>query len=405
MSSSLAVLTVLAMLVGQAGAANTTEVIFSFAEEAGEYPSTELVMDGAGNIYGTAVQGGQFGGGTVFQLAPSGDGWTYTVLHDFTGGADGGQPYGGVTLDPQGNLFGTAVIGGSGGVCVEDGCGVAYMLTKDGGTWTHSVIHDFTGGNDGFGPGVGLTRDARGNLYGMTPTGGAYGLGTIFQLKRNHNGTWTQRVIHTFTGGLDGATGSAGRLLLDDAGNLSGVATVGGAHGAGTAFRLRRAPRGRWRLKTLYAFKGQPFAGNPYGALLFDEAGSLYGTTYYDGEYDLGTVYKLTREDGSWTETVLYSFRGGMDGASPISNLVFDESGTIYGTTSEGGAPGCGCGTIFRLTEANGEWTESVVHAFEGTPDGAYPYAGMLVGMSGTFFGATVHGGDDDDGSIYEFTP
>src|SRR5712692_11290768 len=155
-SGVLAVLALVAMQVSSAWATTvtkatgTTKVVYSFAgEDDGEYPSTELILDGAGNLYGTTVQGGDLGTGTVFELTPSGGAWTHTVLYSFTGGADGGQPYGGVTLDAEGNLYGTTVIGGTGGTCVEEGCGVVYKLTNSGGSWSESVLYDFTGGNDG----------------------------------------------------------------------------------------------------------------------------------------------------------------------------------------------------------------------------------------------------------------
>lgn len=399
----LAIVFLAMVLVHGAGATSTTKVIYSFAgDEDGEYPDTELVRDGAGNLYGTTVQGGDFGGGTVFQLTPSG---THTVLYNFTGGLDGSEPYGGVTLDAQGNLYGTTVTGGTGGPC-EGGCGVAYQLTNDGGTWTETVLHNFTGGNDGSGPGAGLTLDAMGNLYGMTPTGGAFGVGTIYQLHPNQDGTWRFKVVHAFTGGDDGSSGSKGRMIFDEAGHLYGAATVGGANGAGVVFELRRSRTG-WALKTLYSFKGQPDAGFPYGGLIFDQSGNLYGTTYYDGANDLGAVYQLhPRSDGTWRERVLYSFKGGSDGSNSISNLLFDANGNLYGTTSEGGASGCSCGTIFKMTPGgHGNWMESVVYAFTGTPDGRYSYNGMVADSAGNFYGSTVRGGADDEGSIYQFTP
>jgi uncharacterized repeat protein (TIGR03803 family) len=395
-------------LVANAAWAGTTTVAYSFAgDDDGEYPSTELVVDAAGNLYGTTVQGGEFGGGSVFQLTPTGSGWTHTVLYSFTGGADGGQPYGGVTLDAAGNLYGTAVIGGRGGSCPEDGCGVAYKLTNGGGTWTQQVIHNFSGPDDGYGPGAGLTLAPDGSLYGMTPTGGEFGIGTIYRLKADQSGRWGLQVVHAFTGGSDGGAASAGRLLLGSGGNLYGVATVGGAYGSGVAFKLVHAPSGHWQLKTIYDFQGQPDAGFPYGGLTIDAASNLYGTTYYDGANDLGTVYKLSRRGhGQWKETVLYSFKGGTDGASPISNVNIDASGDLYGTTSEGGAAGCGCGTIFKLApNGNGTWTESVVYRFTGEPDGAFPYNGMVADASGTFYGTTVHGGEHGEGAVYQFTP
>ncbi|HEY8670003.1 MAG TPA: choice-of-anchor tandem repeat GloVer-containing protein, partial [Terriglobales bacterium] len=152
-----------------AAAASTTEVIYSFGgDEDGEYIDTDVEVDAAGNLYGTSVLGGHFGGGTVWELSPVGNGWVHTVLYSFTGSADGGEPYKGVTLDAEGNLYGTAVTGGSGSC--EGGCGVTYKLTKNGNTWTQTVIHAFTGGEDGSGPGSRVTVDNQGNIYGMTPT-------------------------------------------------------------------------------------------------------------------------------------------------------------------------------------------------------------------------------------------
>ena len=382
-------------------AATTTNVIFSFEEEEGEYADTDLETDSAGNIYGTTVLGGEFGGGTVFQLSPTPNGWVHTVLYSFTGGADGGEPYKGVTLDREGNLYGTAVTGGSGNC--EGGCGVVYKLSNTGKTWTQTVIHAFTGGDDGSGPGARVTVDSAGNIYGMTPTGGAYGLGTIYKIRQAPGGAWTFKVIHAFTGGTDGATGSAGRMILRH-GHLYGAATAGGDYGSGVVFEL--SPRGasEWDFKTIYAFRGQPDGSFPYGALLFDRSGNIYGTTYYGGANGIGAVYKLSpRAVGAWAEEVIYSFEEETDGNSPISNLVFDAAGNLYGTTSEGGL---GSGTIFKLSPlGGGKWTETVVHAFEGPPDGAFAYNGMVVDAFGNFYGATVHGGEDDDGCVYKFTP
>jgi len=379
--------------------ATTTDVIFSFEEKEGEYADTDLETDSAGNIYGTTVLGGEFGSGTIFQLTPTPNGWQHTVLYSFTGGADGGEPYKGVTIDWRGNLYGTAVTGGSGSC--EGGCGVVYKLTKSGGTWNQTVIHAFTGGDDGSGPGARVTVDRGGNVYGMTPTGGTYGVGTIYKI-RPHAGSWDFQVIHTFTGGADGASGSAGRMLLE-LNRLYGAATVGGLYGSGVVFKLTPTAFGEWDFRVLYSFHGQPDGSFPYGALL-RVSGKIYGTTYYGGENNIGAVYELSpRRVGEWDGRVIYSFQTGSDGNSPISNLVRDPVGNLYGTTSEGGL---GSGTIFKLTPiGGGQWTESVVHAFEGPPDGGFSYNGMVVDRFGNFYGATVHGGTEDDGSVYKFTP
>ncbi len=350
--------------------ASTTEVIYSFAgDEDGEYADTDVAIDGAGNLYGSTVLGGDFGSGTVWQLAPSGTSWMHTVLYSFTSGTDGGEPYKGVTVDAQGNLYG---------------------------------IHAFTGGDDGSGPGARVAVDPQGNVYGMTPTGGAFGLGTIYQLHPRANGNYTFKVIHTFTGGTDGSSGSAGKMILRN-GYFYGAATTGGAFGSGTVFELTPTPTGEWDFRTLYSFRGQPDGVFPYGALLFDRSGNIFGTTYYGGVNGLGAVYQLApRPTGEWRERVLYSFAGGGDGNSPISQMNFDSVGNLYGTTSEGGL---GSGTIFKLTRGqDGSWVESLPHLFQGPPDAAFPYSGMS-NRGGSFYGATTHGGDDDEGAIYKFTP
>ena len=403
-SVKLAALVVVSLMLTSAAWAASERVIFSFGDTNGEYPDSDLVLDAAGNIYATTVSGGAHDSGAVVMLSPSPEGWTETVLYSFRGASDGSEPYGGVTLDSAGNLYGTTVAGGTGGVC-DGGCGVAFKLTRRHGAWFETVIHNFTGGTDGTGPGAGLTIDARGNLYGMTPTGGAAGFGVIYKLTPAA-GAWNETIIHTFTGGADGGGGSPGRLLLDRAGNFWGVATAGGPQGSGTAFELSPAGSASWTFKILYAFQGQPDAGFPYGALISDASGNLYGTSYYDGANDLGSVFRLSLVNGVWTESVLYSFKGGEDGSSPISNLVSDAAGNLYGTTSEGGASACGCGVIFKMAPgAGGQWTESVVYRFQGSPDAAFPYNGLVSAGGGVFFGTTVHGGDDDDGSIFRFKP
>lgn len=399
-AGALFIFTAIALMATAAWAASTTNLVYSFAGSTdGEYTDTELVRDSAGNLYGTSVQGGTYGGGTVFQVTTAG---VHTVLYNFTGGADGGEPYKGVTLDAQGDLYGTAVTGG-GGSC-EGGCGVVFKLTNSGGVWTQSVIHTFLGGTDGSGPGSPVSIDSHGNVYGTTPTGGAFGMGTVYQLKSGANG-WKIRILHTFSGGADGGGGSAGRLLIDAAGNLFGACTVGGVHGFGTIFQMS-FNQGSWKFTTLYAFRDQPDGALPYGGLVMDKQGNLFGTTYYAGANDLGTVYKLSYSNGTWTEKVLYSFKGGLDGASPISSLAADSAGNFYGTTSDGGASTCSCGVIFKMTHtSSGKWGESVVYRFPGTPNPGFAYNGMISGAGGTFYGATVHGGSTNDGAIYEFLP
>ncbi len=407
-SRTAAVFALAALLLSASLASSTETSLYNFTggNDGGD-PASDLVFDSSGNAYGTTVVGGLFGCGTVFQLTPAGGGrWQQSVLYSFTCFDDGKNPYGGVALDADGNLYGTTVAGGSAGICSGDGCGVVFKLTKSGGSWSQSVLYSFTGGNDGAGPGGGLVFDSAGNLYGTTPDGGAYGSGTVYQLSPN-GGQWVETVLHSFTGGDDGAVGSLGRLRVDSSGSIYGVTELGGVYGAGTVFKVSSSGSG-WNLITLYAFKGQPDAGFPYGGLIADANGTLYGTTYYGGINGAGTVFKVSPGAsalGGWRDTVLYSFQGGTDGGSPTSTLVFDASGNLYGTTSAGGDSGCDCGVAFELSPDGGGWNESVLHTFGTPPDGAYLYYGMTPDGMGNFFGTTVAGGIHGQGTVFELTP
>ena len=401
----LAMIAAAAMLVSGAWAASNGKLVYSFSGGGdGSDPATGLTFDSAGNGYGTTVSGGFYGYGTVFELKRlSGGNFQESVLYSFTGGADGKNPYGGVTFDANGNLYGTTVSGGSGGVCSGDGCGVVFKLTNNAGNWSESVLYNFTGGDDGSGPGGGVVFDPAGNLYGTTPDAGKFGVGVVYELSPQGN-TWQQSVIHAFTGGNDGAVGSLGLLLLVN-GNFYGVSEGGGAHGAGTVFQLSPAAGGGWKFTTLYGFKGMPDAGFPYGGLITDGKNDLYGTTYYGGANGVGAVFKL---DGTKKqESVLYSFAEGTDGGYPTSTLVFDAVGNMYGTTSMGGFPDCDCGTVFEMSPVRGQstWTESVLHSFKEKPDGGYPYYGLTADPSGNLFSTTASGGNSEAGIIFEFTP
>lgn len=371
----------------------------------GRDPATALTFDSAGNAYGTTAAGGDFDLGAVFKLTPSGDGFVQTVIYSFSGGNDGSDPHGGVTLGPDGNLYGTAVAGGSGGFCTGDGCGVVFKLTPSGDQWFETTLYSFKGGTDGWGPGSRVVFDAAGNLFGTTPNGGSHSFGTIFKLTRTANGTWRERIIHNFTGGKDGATGSLGDLIFDAAGNIYGIAEQGGANGFGTVYKLSPSPTGGWILTTLYAFKGMPDAAFPFGGLIFDAAGNLYGTTFFGGTAGMGTVFQLTRgPNGKWQENVLYNFLGGTDGSLPTSTLIFDAKGRLFGTTSAGGHVSCDCGTVFRLTLSGGSWIEKIVHFFGGS-DGFAPNYGLTFNPAGDLFGATPAGGTFHKGMIFKFTP
>jgi uncharacterized repeat protein (TIGR03803 family) len=402
-SKACAVFAVTTMMASVAWATGGYKKVYSFTGGIdGSDPATRLTFDSAGNAYGTTAAGGEFDLGAVFQIAPDG---TQATLHSFEGGGDGSDPHGGVTLDGAGNLYGTTVAGGSGGMCAGDGCGTVFKLTPHGDSWFESILYAFKGGNDGFGPGSGLVFDGAGNLFSTTPDGGKHSAGVVFELSPGANG-WKQKVTHAFTGGNDGAIGSLGLLLFDGAGNLYGIAELGGAHGAGTVYELSPTPRGVWKQKTLYAFKGMPDAGFPYGGLNWDAAGNLYGTTYFGGNSGTGSVFQLSPgPNGTWQESVLYNFQGGTDGSFPTSTLIFDAAGNLFGTTSTGGRPSCDCGTVFKLTLSGGSWNEKIVHFFGKGSDGYSPNYGLTFDPAGNLNGTTPAGGTGGHGMIFRLTP
>lgn len=379
-------------------ASASEQVVYSFTGGIdGGDPATDVTMGSDGDFYGTTVIGGYYNCGTIFKVAPrASPPWQQSVLYSFTCYGDGKNPYGGVTFDRNADLFGTTVSGGNGGSCGSTGCGVAWELHGS----AESVLHSFTGGSDGFGPGGGLTLDRKGNLYGTTPDGGSHYSGVIYELSQ-HKGSWRERVIHPFNGASEGGVGSLGRLLMDRAGNLYGVTEIGGAHSAGTVYKMSRSGK-KWQLTTLYAFKGSPDCGSPYGGLIADRRGNLYGTTYYGGANGVGCIFELARKKSGYHERVLYSFTGGNDGSSPTSTLLLSGRGTLYGTTSMGGGS-CDCGTVFKLNIKGG--AESVLHGFSGGRDGAYPYYGLLSDGSGHLLGTTVAGGISNQGVVFEITP
>jgi len=213
-------------------------------------------------------------------------------------------------------------------------------------------------------------------------------------------------VLHTFTGGADGAVGSLGPLLVDKTGNIFGVAEIGGdpSCDCGTVFELKSVG-GKWKFKTLDAFLGMPHAGFPYGGVIADGKGNLYGTTYYGGTNGDGSVFKLTKSAGKYSESVLYSFTGGSDGSWPTTTLMFDPKGNLDGTTSAGGDSN-GDGVVFKLApKSGGKWKESVAHQFGKGSDGANPFYGLIRDQVGDLFGTTAIGGGSGQGVVFEITP
>jgi uncharacterized repeat protein (TIGR03803 family) len=315
-------------------------VLYSFGSGGatdGIVPVAGLIMDSAGNLYGTTQYGGVYNLGTIFKLDTNGN---ETVLYSFgSGGAtDGANPGAGLIMDSAGNLYGTTNSGGAYNSVFSNGNGTIFKLDTNG---NETVLYSFGAGGlrDGNFPRAGLIMDSAGNLYGTTSGGGAVGAGTIFKLDTNGNET----VLWNF--GVFGGTPLAERLIMDSTGNLYGT-TFGGSGAAndnGTVFKLDT----NGNVTVLYSFAGGTADGTePAASLIMDSAGNLYGTTQSGGAYGKGTIFKL---DSNGNETVLYSFGSGgaTDGVSPAAGLVLDKKGILYGTTFSGGAGYAG--TVFEI--------------------------------------------------------
>ncbi|MFN7995518.1 MAG: choice-of-anchor tandem repeat GloVer-containing protein [Bryobacteraceae bacterium] len=367
-----------------------------------------LIMDPGGNLYGTTEFGGSRNGGVVFRLSRGTNGsWNETVLYSFKGGAqDGATPHDSVLLDSGGNLYGTTVSGG-GGPC-PGGCGVVFQLTPNAtGPWTETVLHRFDG-TDGATPFSNVILNAAGNILGSTSGGGANGRGTVYKLSPGAAGGWTETVLYSFKGAPDGATPYAG-LISDAAGNLYRTTYRGGTTNRGTVYKLSPNGDGTFSETVLHSFRGSTDGEDLFEGLVMDRAGNLYGTAETGGSANCGVVFRLSPSGaGGWAMTILHNFLGltAQDGANPNA-LIFDVYGNLYGTTVGGGT--YNPGTIFKLSpQPSGEWLETILYNFTGGNDGAYPSAGLIMDGAGRLYGTTLWGGpagDTTGGVVFGYLP
>jgi len=394
---ALAVLSVLLLIAAHPAQAQTERVLYNFTGGSdGSGPIAPLTPDGRGKFFGTTSCGGAdyqcYGSGTVFELSRKGNGLKETVLYTFSGGADGGSPASSVVLDSVGNLYGTAQYAG------VHGGGVVFKLSPVGDSWTETTVYSFCSQSDcadGAYPSGELIMDPAGNLYGTTGGG-------VFELSLSGD-SWTEQSIYrTFNGfGYPG-------LTMDAAGNIFEVGLM-------TAVELSRNGNGGWNSTVLHTFTPHTFCGSditcppiPDGAPVLDKAGNLYGTTLEGGPIGCGKVYQAgLRKSGEWTENVLYAFSGtNGDGCNPFGGIVFDADGNIYGTTDSGGA--YGYGTIFELVapvdKRNHRYTEKILWSFDGT-GGSSPNGALIWDRSGNLYSTTYYGGSSGDGVVFELTP
>lgn len=410
-TSIAAVLALALMWPGGAMAASHYKVLHSFKGPDGANPMASLIFDAAGNLYGTAEGGGAFGGGTVFKLTPSSNGsWAESVLYSFCSLPfcdDGGAPAGTLIFDGAGNLYGTTAING----------GVVFELKPNAdGTWTESVLHSFSGSPDGLVPSGALVFDAAGNLYGTTAYGGSgpplacgnnpvIGCGTVFRLTPNSDGTWTESILYNFcsvTNCADG-WGPSGGLTFDASGNLYGTTGAGGASNNGVVFKLAPQSDGSWIESVILKFSGFPGGDTPVSQLIIDAAGKLYGTTLLGGirGAGYGVVFKLTpNANGTWSERILHTFLD-QPSANPRAALILDAAGNLYGTTANDSASGYG--TVFKITPQR---CYTALHTFAATT-ALRPFGGLVLDSAGNLYGTASQCGSGTgcQGVVFEIIP
>ncbi|MGH6834130.1 MAG: choice-of-anchor tandem repeat GloVer-containing protein [Methylocella sp.] len=402
---------------GGASAAPALTVLHSFTGYPdGTAPIGKLAMDSSGALYGTTSGGGFSNGGygTVFKLTPPAAGktqWTKTMLFAFNGYSDGRSPLGGVILDKSGALYGTTRDGGAYSL------GTVFKLTPPAAgktQWSYAVLHSFGSGNDGGNPWAGLIMDSNGALYGTTSNRGGYlKYGTVFKLTPPAAGKtlWTESVLYSFSVSSSDGKGPQAGLLMDSSGALYGTTYLGGLSNLGTIFKLTPPGAGKtqWTETVLYSFNNLTTGAYPVADLSMDSKEALYGTTGGGptlGGY--GTVFKLAPPAAGktqWTETVLYNFNNGVNGAFPFAGVIFDSMGALYGTTSSGtGTVGNATGTVFKLTPpAAGKtlWTETVLYGFKNGTDGYAPESDLIFDKNGALYGTTTFG-SSYAGAVFE---
>jgi uncharacterized repeat protein (TIGR03803 family) len=351
-------------------------------------------------------------------FAQSGDGATAraeTILYSFKGGTDGGQPFGRMIFDKAGSLYGTTVdeYGGNGTV---------YKLSRKAGRgWIKTILYRFQGGTDGSAPTAGLVFDSLGNLYGTTGQGGKNGQGTVFELTPNAGGGWTETVLHDFGFSQNNKTDGflpVNGLIFDQPGNLYGMTPFGGSGGCnagcGIVFKVTKTNSG-WKETVIHTFDGADGYA-PQGALIVDNTGNLYGTANATGNDDRdGVVFRLHPTRTGWTYSVLHLFYNAppkcTNGsfASVTPTLVM-RSGNLYGTAEAGGPSSCIYGTVWELSpSAKGMWKLTTLYDFTGNTNGAdaYPVGGLVFDKQGNVDGVTVdvQNGGNGLGTVFKLTP
>jgi uncharacterized repeat protein (TIGR03803 family) len=369
-----------------AAVAATPHVLFNFAGKPCAGPLFGVIAGPGGVLYGTTAFDLGAGGGCVFSLIPGKTGYTQRVLFRFAGPA-GLKPQG-VVADAHGDLFGNTIIGGT------DNAGVVFELVPGGsGSYSERILHNFTGGTDGSQPAGPPVLDTRGDLFGVTQFGGSGGEGVVYEMQRTAT-AYTEKVLHTFAS--NGGLPQAGLTIASNGTLFGTIYGFGQQNPDGTVFGIQPGKAGAG-YTPLYNFKGGTDGAFPIGALTVDNrTGVIYGTTEYGGTGN-GTVFSLSPHGAGYTEHVVHALAAGSaEGFDPEGQLLLTAQGDLFGTTTSGGikCSGIGCGTLFELTASGTSFTFRLVHQFTGPPDGADPeWSGLIPGPGGTLFGTTRSGG------------
>lgn len=405
------IVVVLAAFSSTLASAQTYTVVHSFAGGVeGMHPFAGVVLDRAGNLYGTTVAGGTgacngfygTGCGIVFELNPSSG--LFSTLWRFTG-SDGAGPTT-VLLGPGNALYVSTTSEGGTGTIISLSPPVTPPRTIHDNHWIETILHRFQGfPSDGALPSGNLVLDAAGNIYGATNEGGSHGQGTVFELVHS-NGSWSESILYNFLGGADGAFPLGGVTLGAD-GNLYGTTSSGGASASGAVFQLVSASG--WHDNTLYSFTCGSDGCMPMSGVTFDALGNLYSSTsgIECANGGAGNAFELS--SGNWSYSSLYCFPGNFEGGPNRSTLVFDQAGDLYGTIYAGGPNSSG--SVFRLTFSNGAWSYSSLHDFTHGADGGFPVGNLVFDGNGNLYGTASTGGDlskcggQGCGVVFKITP
>jgi uncharacterized repeat protein (TIGR03803 family) len=384
----------LVLVVSVRGGAQTETVLYSFqggSDGAGPYG----LLYAGGSLYGAAASGGIPSKGTVYELSSNAQGWTEHQLYEFKGGEDGWNPAGPLFMDEGGNLYGTTTAGGAGGTKCFGGCGTVFELSPTSTGWKHTVLYSFQGAPDVQSPNPGLAMDKAGNLIGSALRGGTVrcpsGCGVVWELSPQANGSWKETLPYSFDGIIGGQPDNA---IPDSQGNIYGTASVGGARGCGTIFKLTPVASG-WQYTNLYQFTDGEDGCTPEYGLVMDSSGNLYGSTNSGS-----VIYEFSPASSGFTPLYRLTERVG----ALLQSIALAPDGSLYGTSEIGGRTGCCVGLLYGISPGTEGWQQTLTYFFNSNT-GDYPEGPVVFDSAGNIYGTASGGGEYGMGVVYMITP